>query len=108
MPGLDPLQARATERYGWSVCKLRAALGRGLTEPGLDGRRWECVVTDGSRFETIEVTAPRLEHDQPVDPVDIEEEVERFACNCTQVRRLAEVVGLSPIAFPDLFLGGAA
>jgi hypothetical protein len=68
---LDDLLERATYRRRTSPCGVGAALGPEITEPGRDGRRWECLITDTVRgHRMILVDAPRLPHDTQLDDLE--------------------------------------
>jgi hypothetical protein len=98
------LQDRATYRRAHSDYGIGAAFERDMTEPGRDGRKFLCVVTDTKNgFGRIEVLAPRVPHGREVDPETIEEFVEKRAGSFAIESRMQDLLAASPLRI-ELFL----
>ena len=64
----EDYRERAADRARASAGGVGAAVERDVSDSAPSGRRWECVVTDGSRHAYVRVEAPDLGPNEAVPP----------------------------------------
>jgi hypothetical protein len=77
----EDYRERAADRARASASGVGAAVERDVSDSAPQGRRWECVVSDGDRHAYVRVEAPDLGSHETVLPEAVEAAVERRAQN---------------------------
>jgi hypothetical protein len=71
-----------------------------------DGRRWQCIATDGRRFRHLEAVVPGVPPYAGIPTAAVEAALEKRAADYPEQSRLAALVNASPVVLALDEVGG--